>query len=136
MERCEDCTGLGLERDCMASGTCLFHTGEEQELETWVPVPGYDRMHHVSSTGRFRNMMCDRGRQVCVKVITPLMDGDRPVVFLNKPAKGVPRRTSRLLAEVVLEAFHGPAPDSDALVEYTDKNRGNVSPLNLRWRPS
>lgn len=131
MERCEECTLLQMERECMASGYCIAH--EEPPPEEWLPVPSHPVMHQVSTLGRFRNMKCDRGRQAVVKVVTPIPSARGPVVFLNSPSSGRPNRVSALLAEVVLEAFAGPRPSADSVPKFEDGDPTNLSVRNLRW---
>lgn len=129
MKRCEDCTTSGLESECMSLGQCALH--EPELTERWVPVPGYERFHHVSNLGRFRNMTCPRGRQVSVKVVSPIPTTHGPVVVLNEPQKGLPHRESVLLAEVLAWSLLGAV--RGITITFKDGDPQNIKLANLSW---
>lgn len=105
--------------------------------ETWLPVVGYEGTYEVSDLGRVRSLDRDVVDKNGVtkhwrgKVLSPGLhngyDGHLLVVLSIRN-----RRKTRLVHQLVLEAFVGPRPDGLVSCHGVGGPRDN-RPSNLRW---
>ncbi|WP_257540664.1 NUMOD4 motif-containing HNH endonuclease [Sphingobium sp. CFD-1] len=103
--------------------------------EEWRPVVGREGLYEVSSLGNIRSLertVQRRGRQrahlmLCQgRQLKPYTD---PKGYLRV---GIGKKGSRLLHQIVCEAFHGRRPPGHE-VAHIDGDRCNPSASNLRW---
>lgn len=100
-------------------------------VEQWLPVPGWETTHEVSSAGRVRSKRRLVGKSLRPgRLLTPetRVDGLRVTVQLSKDA----RRVRRGVGALVLSAFVGQRPDGMECC-HNDGNPANNRVENLRW---
>jgi hypothetical protein len=109
------------------------------DIETWLPISGYEGIYEVSSLGRVRSLpriftrkMPDGSSQSWLTKLKVLRPGTRRgyrYVCLYRDGGKLTHRVHRL----VIQAFGGPPPSPDAMCCHGDGNRGHNAPRNLRW---
>lgn len=115
-----------------------------RDLETWLPVVGWERYYAVSDRGRVRShdrVVTHPGHPGCREPMTRRIAGQvlNPVpdfqgrLIVSFSADG--RRITSRVHVVVLEAFVGPRPEG---LEgcHNDGDHTNNVPSNLRWDTS
>lgn len=103
-------------------------------MEEWKPVPGHEGSYEVSSEGRVRSLdreiVRSNGHTYALKgkVLAQIVSlhGRKQVNLSGK---------TRLVHQLVLEAFVGPRPEGTECCHYDD-DRGNNRLSNLRWGTS
>lgn len=104
------------------------------EIESWLPVLGYEGLYEVSNFGRVKSL--DRTKtnrwgeyvmpgRVLRSAVVP---GEYPIVALTKDGKIKSRRVHLL----VLESFVGPRP-TGMFACHNDGDATNSHLSNLRW---
>lgn len=94
----------------------------------WRPVLGYELDYDVSNEGQVRRATPGRGARAG-HVLKPHITraGYRQIVLRRDG-----RSTSRLICQLVCEAFHGPRPQG-MVVRHLDGDSRNDTPENLAW---
>lgn len=99
--------------------------------EQWLPVPGYEGLYAVSDLGNVRSFHAGRGKGKRGGILKPAPTGGsspRLAVVLYRDREG----RTRLVHQLVLEAFAGPRPpDQDAL--HGPGGPADNRLANLRW---
>jgi hypothetical protein len=90
--------------------------------ENWRPVVGYEDYYEVSDQGRVRTLRSGQIKR------THLSPGGYPQLGLSRQGK----QRSRLVHQLVLEAFAGPRPDGAVACHNNGDPTDNRS-SNLRW---
>lgn len=101
-------------------------------MEHWLPIRGYEDSYEVSSHGRVRSLArrVRRGESwLTVKGrVLQSRRGEYARVNLKRGGKG----TTRLVHQLVLEAFVGPRPPGTECCHHDGDPRNNALE-NLRW---
>ena len=90
--------------------------------EVWRPVLGFEPHYEVSSLGRVR-------RKETGKILKQSTTYGYRHVTMHAGGKHAQPRVH----VVVCAAFHGPRPSPRHQAAHGDGDRGNNTPLNLRW---
>jgi hypothetical protein len=101
------------------------------EPERWLPVPDYGDLYEVSDLGRVRSFHSGRGKGKRGGLLRPALTGGaspRLCVVLYKDG----RKKTRLVHQLVLEAFAGPRPDGNESLHGPGGPLDNRL-INLRW---
>jgi hypothetical protein len=110
-------------------------TQEEKELETWLPIQGYEGIYEISNLGRVKRLaydksVCNGGRQhCCERILKPqIRKHGYLAVNLSKECK----TKSFLIHRLVATAF---IPNENNLpqVNHKDENPSNNCVENLEW---
>lgn len=97
------------------------------DVEEWRTVPGFPR-YEVSSLGRVRsNTSSGKGR-----LLKTALSGKGPAKYLCVALAREGRSFTRLVHQLVLEAFKGPRT-KDSISRHLDGNRLNCRVGNLAW---
>ena len=102
-------------------------SGDFDETEVWLPVPGYEGLYEVSHLGRVRSLHARfRSPRRCAQ-------GDDgtgyPTVGLSKNGK----RTTKTVHRLVCRAFHGEPNALQNEAAHLDGDRTNCRASNLKW---
>jgi len=100
----------------------------DEQTESWLPVVGWEDYYAVSDQGRVRRIVGGQGSCKVGRCKTITVSDGRAVVSLNKPGVQV----TRLVHQLVLEAFVGPRPPNMEACHYNDNSLDNRLE-NLRW---
>jgi predicted XRE-type DNA-binding protein len=110
---------------------------EQNNIEIWKPVVGFEGWYEVSDAGRVRR--CSRSfamsngvpRTLQVRPLKPKVSraGYLRIGLYNQAGKQVFLPVHRL----VCAAFNGPAPADRPFVNHKDLNKANNTPTNLEW---
>lgn len=106
-----------------------------QEIETWLPIEGYEGLYEVSNLGRVKNMAKRKGTHPG-KILSPWLNNTGYYqVELRKDNKPKYPKVSRLVAFAFLPIptellinYHGRLE-----VNHKDMNRANDISTNLEW---
>ncbi len=91
------------------------------QIEQWKPAVGYDGLYEVSNLGRVRT------HYTSGRILEPSTDGYYFILHLSGPRKG-----TRRVHILVLEAFIGPRPKGK-VSRHLDGNPYNNAADNLAW---
>ena len=94
---------------------------EENTLEIWRPVIGYEGLYEVSSYGRVRSLKKN-------KVIKFFLKGGYPYCGLFSDGKQKNHQIHRLVAQAFI-----PNPDNLPQVNHKDEDKTNNIVDNLEW---
>jgi hypothetical protein len=98
------------------------------DIEKWLPVPGYEGVYSVSDCGRVRSEhACNRSSAICV-LKPDLNRGGYPQVHLYRHS----RPSTRTVHGIVAEVFISPRPKG-LHVNHIDGNKLNPRPSNLEY---
>jgi hypothetical protein len=109
-------------------------TQEEKELETWLPIQGYESVYEISNLGRVKRLaynkhVCKGGVQHCKeRILKHRLRNGYPIVSLCKNYK----RKTFYIHRLVAIAFI-PTENTSLHIDHIDTNRENNSINNLRW---
>ena len=106
-------------------------------MEIWKPIAGYEGLYEVSSNGRIkslkRNVPAGPGKigfwTVNERILRPRVQRSGHLVVVLSRKNQI---QSRLVHQLVLEAFVGPRPDGMECC-HGDATPGNNKVENLRW---
>lgn len=107
-------------------------------VEIWKPVPGWEGLYEASSFGRVRSLdrlitrMNGIPMQMRGKVLKPTMNEGRGR-HLSVQFRCHHRVERKEVQVVVCGAFHGPKPALKLVAAHWDGNPANNRPSNLRW---
>ena len=88
---------------------------EENEVEMWLPAPGYEDKYEISSFGRLRNAETQRLRKLCLDKC------GYPVVSLRKyDSNGVYKVFCVYIHRLVCEAFNGAPTEETPVCDHKD----------------
>jgi hypothetical protein len=104
-------------------------SSSKTELESWLPVPGYEELYEISSIGRLRRKSASKMAPAGYVMKYRLDVHGYPKYALSKRGKYWTVKAHRLVAI----AFLGPPPFPDAQVAHYDGNKENNEVSNLRW---
>lgn len=90
----------------------------------WRPVPGFEGLYEVSAEGQVWSL-----RSLCLMAPQPARHGYQRVSLYI----GAGKRVSRLIHQLVLEAFVGSCPDGMEARHYPCRDKANNDLLNLSW---
>lgn len=100
-----------------------------RKRESWRAVPGFEGCYEVSDLGRVRSLArLDRGRFRPGVIRKPSRRGRYLALILTDG----PRRETRSVHRLVLEAFRGAAPEG-AVACHNNGDAGENRLENLRW---
>lgn len=131
-------TALGLTTNRIG-GAIMADASNNDSVEIWKPVPGWEGVYEASSEGRIRSLdktitAVSRWGTPQVyfragKVLKPKADKDG---YLGCHLVHAGRSKHYKVHQLVCMAFHGPAP-AGHVVAHGDGTRTNNRPGNLRW---
>lgn len=101
----------------------------DTEIESWLPVPGYEELYEISSIGRLRRKSASKMAPAGYVMKCRLDIHGYPKYGLSKNRIYWTVKAHRLVAI----AFLGPPPFPGAQVAHFDGNKQNNSVSNLRW---
>ncbi|MCE3017143.1 MAG: NUMOD4 motif-containing HNH endonuclease [Pirellula sp.] len=104
-------------------------SNSETEVESWLPVPGYEELYEISSIGRLRRKNASKMAPAGYVMKCRLDVHGYPRYSLSKCRKYWTVKAHRLVAL----AFLGPPPFPNAQVAHYDGNKQNNHVSNLRW---
>jgi hypothetical protein len=96
---------------------------------TWRPVPGYEHLYEVSSTGKVRSA---RRKGAAGGEVAPDLSG-RVRNYLRVRLWDGSRRRSFHVHQLVAMAFHGPAPTAEHVVCHKNDDGFDNRVENLYW---
>ena len=98
-------------------------------VETWKPIPKYERRYEVSNLGVIRSLLSKSGKENCApKIMKPeIVKG---YLRINLWKNGKPKHFQ--VHRLVILAFAGPPPKSKE-VNHKDGNRTNCALRNLEY---
>jgi NUMOD4 motif len=97
-------------------------------MEEWRPVTGYEGLYDVSNLGEVRSHCQSFKPRLRGDLLTPGLSCGRRTIGLYKDGK----RTTRLIAHLVLEAFAGPRPPGQEAC-HGPRGSQDDSLANLSW---
>lgn len=100
---------------------------DDDHIEEWRPVVGWEGLYSVSSWGRVRREASGRGTRVGLLLATPPNSSGYPRVNLYRGRSRTQVRVHRLVAA----AFLGDRPGMQ--VNHKDFDRANARPGNLEY---
>jgi HNH endonuclease/NUMOD4 motif len=101
----------------------------DTEIESWLPVPGYEELYEISLIGRLRRKSASRMAPAGYVMKCRINIHGYPIYRLSKNRIYWSITAHRLVAI----AFLGPPPFPGAQVAHFDGNKKNNSVSNLRW---
>lgn len=107
----------------------------EIDGETWKDIPDFDG-YQISDLGRLRCCRDNHGRITGIyRIIRPSVDKEGYFYMsmskmADTPKKQYRKRVNRLVAE----AFIGPSPQPNMVVDHKDDNKQNNRASNLQWK--
>lgn len=101
--------------------------------ERWENIPSFDG-YQISDYGRLRCCRDNRGNLTdTYRIVRPSVDKDGyfrvTMTTYEKPRKSYHKLVNRLVAE----AFIGPSPEPNMVVDHIDDNKQNNKATNLQW---
>lgn len=99
---------------------------ESTVLETWLPIPDYEGLYEVSDLGRVRSLP----RPYCRGRILRETSHSRRYLQVGLSQNGVAK--TRLIHQLVMEAFVGPCPGGQE-IRHLDGTRSNNALTNLTY---
>lgn len=111
---------------------------DDQPIERWLPIPGWEGSYEVSDHGRVRSLdrivptSHRRTRMARGRILKPgYVRGVHQFVNLSRK-RGDGKATSRYVHQLVLEAFVGPCPSGMEVCHWNDDGTDNRL-SNLRY---
>jgi len=99
------------------------------EVETWLPVIGFEGLYDVSTLGRVRSLPGGHRHSKILAPRLPKTPGAYIAVSLHRGGE----RTRRTVHVLVAAAFLPPRPSPAHEVRHLDGNRANNRATNLCW---